>query len=90
MILDPQSILFGPTTLDAVVKRIMRMISVTFGPISDADLVTSQNSEDHILPFEMQTRDGNGSGFESKRASLVRKIIVSFMRECLDVDVSYY
>jgi len=83
--LDPESILYGPTALNPVIKRVMRQISVVFGPVPIEETGTHQSSEKQILPFIVQEIE-SFSGFEPKRASLVKKILSSFLLERLEFD----
>jgi hypothetical protein len=87
--LDPESILFAAAALNPVVKRIMRITSAAFGPTSGGDVIMFASSRacvDQILPFEVEI-GGTTFGFEAKRAALVSQIVISFVREGLNIDV---
>jgi len=84
--LDPESILFAAAALNPVVKRIMRIISAAFGPTFGGDASSRASVVDQILPFEVEI-GGTSSGFDAKRATLVNQTVISFVRECLNIDV---
>ena len=81
--------MWGPTALNGVVKRIARFIATEFGTLSKEELAgVSPRLNGLILPFDVEEGDGL-LGFEERKGALVKKIVVSFMRECLDVDISH-
>jgi hypothetical protein len=75
--------------LDAIARRIIRHISVSFGPVSEAELKRiSAASDDDIFPFRAKKGEWC-MGFEAKRAELVKKIAVFFLREWLKIDLDH-
>ena len=81
--------MWGPTALNGVVKRIARFAATEFGTLSKEELAgVSPRLNGLILPFDVEEGDGL-LGFEERKGALVKKIVVSFVRECLDVDISH-
>jgi hypothetical protein len=79
--------MWGPTNLDGVVKRILRFVFSEFGFLESDD--GSPVSNDPLCSFETTEQDTVSEAcFEERKARLVRKVTVSFIRECLDLDIS--
>jgi hypothetical protein len=79
--------MWGPGAFDRVVKRIIHCVSTEYGPMSEEELVgASRKSQCLILPFDLG-QDNANVGFKGKRASLVKKIVASFLRECLEIEI---
>lgn len=73
--------LFGPTALNVVVKRILRHVESRYGlPSKNKDCAAGL----HILPFEMNPIE-SGLASEAKQGALVRRIVFAFIRECLNM-----
>jgi hypothetical protein len=78
--------MWGPKAFDGVVKRIIQCISEEYGPLSQEEL-TGVPSHKRVLPFDIERDQANG-GFKERKASLVKKIIAAFLRECLEVEIT--
>jgi hypothetical protein len=76
--------MWGPTNLDGVVKRILHFVSSNLGSLSDEGCPPIPDEElQHLLPEHEREMV-----FEARKKRLVRKVTLSFIKECLDVDVS--
>jgi hypothetical protein len=76
--------MWGPTNLDGVVKRILLFVSSDLGSLSDEGRPPISNEElRHLLPEHEREMV-----FEAMKGKLVRKVTLSFIKECLDVDIS--
>ena len=80
--------MWGPSNLDGVVKRILRFVSSDVGFLKSDDgySPTSDNLLSSLKPIEQDME--SEICFEERKARLVRKVTVSFIRECLDLDIS--
>lgn len=73
--------MFGPTDLNLVVKRILRHVETTYGPPLSS---TSDNrGAFQMLPFQIDEIEAGIVSFEAKQATLIKKIVAAFIRECL-------
>jgi len=82
--LEPESILFGPTALTVAVKGIIQHIETKYGPLSNSEDLAA--GELQTLHFEVD-RVESGLSLEDKRATLVKRIVYAFVRECLDMPL---
>ena len=85
ILLALQSILYSPTALNPVGKRILVQISMTLGPI-EVQTQEPANVDERILPFDVEAA-GRSLGFEPKKGSLIKRITISFIQEFLDLNL---
>jgi hypothetical protein len=80
--------MWGPSNLDGVVKRIMRFVSSDVG-FWDSDHGYSPTSDSLLCSLKTTDQDMESETcFEERKARLVRNVTISFIRECLDLDIS--
>jgi hypothetical protein len=80
--------LFGPLALNAVVRRILQHVSSAFGPFSEADTSRLSPTTDgrQVLPFKLE-RGEPQQECHIKKGAVVRRIVVAFLRERMEVEV---
>jgi hypothetical protein len=79
--------MWEPKAFDGVVKRIIRCVERDYGPLPEPELQgVSGPLHIQVLPFALEHRDRSLNS-EKKKASLVKKIVASFLRECLEVEL---
>lgn len=77
--------MWGPNNLDGIVKRILRFGSSDLGSLSDEGCPPISEEElQHLLPEHEREMI-----FEVRKGRLVRKITLSFIKECLDLDIAH-
>ena len=79
--------MWGPANLDGVVKRILRFVSSEVGTLESDDGYSPTSNNRTSFETTEQDRESE-TCFEERKARLVRKVTISFIRECLDLDIS--
>jgi hypothetical protein len=87
LFVELDSIMWEPRTFDDVVERIVRCVSTDYGPLHEQELQGVPGPlQIQILPFALEHHDGSLNS-EEKKVTLVKKVVASFLRECLAVEL---
>jgi hypothetical protein len=78
--------MWGPTTLNGIAKRLLRHISAEHGATSLTE--TARLNPDSGLIDVLKMSGGGSIGFDAKRGILIAKLVISFLKEHLGVELA--
>jgi len=78
--------MWGPTALNGIAKRLLHHISAEYGATSLTE-AAKLNPDSGLIDVLRMSGRGN-IGFEAKRGILIAKLVISFLKEHLGVELA--
>jgi len=78
--------MWSPTALNGIAKRLLHQISAEYGAISLTE--AAKIEPDSGLIDVLRMNSGGQTSFEAKRGILIAKLVISFLKEHLGVELA--